>query len=191
MTTTKKASERLIKKYPNRRLYDTQTSSYITLADVKQLVLGNEDFIVIDAKTEEDLTRSILLQIILEEESNGQPMFSSSALSQIIRYYGHTMQGMMGSYLEKNIQVFIDIQNKLAENSKGLMEEKSFSPEMWTQFMSVQGPMMRGMMSNYIEQSKSLFIQMQEQMQSQSKNMFGAFPFPGMPGVKVAEASKL
>jgi len=191
MTTTKKVTERLIKKYPNRRLYDTQTSSYITLADVKQLVLGNEDFIVIDAKTEEDLTRSILLQIILEEESNGQPMFSSSALSQIIRYYGHTMQGMMGSYLEKNIQVFIDIQNKLAENSKGLMEEKSFSPEMWTQFMSVQGPMMQGMMTNYIEQSKGLFIQMQEQMQSQSKNVFGTFPFPGMPGAKVAEASKL
>ncbi|MCE2858955.1 MAG: polyhydroxyalkanoate synthesis repressor PhaR [Oxalobacteraceae bacterium] len=191
MTTTKKVTERLIKKYPNRRLYDTQTSSYITLADVKQLVLGNENFVVIDAKTEEDLTRSILLQIILEEESNGQPMFSSSALSQIIRYYGHTMQGMMGSYLEKNIQVFIDIQNKLAENSKGLMEEKSFSPEMWTQFMSVQGPMMQGMMTNYIEQSKGLFIQMQEQMQSQSKNVFGTFPFPGMPGAKVAEASKL
>lgn len=191
MTTTKKAGERLIKKYPNRRLYDTQTSSYITLADVKQLVLGNEDFVVVDAKTEADLTRSILLQIILEEESNGEPMFSSSALSQIIRYYGHTMQGMMGSYLEKNIQVFIDIQNKLAENSKGLMEEKSFSPEMWTQFMSVQGPMMQGMMTNYIEQSKGLFIQMQEQMQSQSKNMFGTFPFPGMPGAKAAEASKL
>jgi polyhydroxyalkanoate synthesis repressor PhaR len=191
MSSSKKASERLIKKYPNRRLYDTQTSSYITLADVKQLVLANEQFVVIDAKSEDDLTRSILLQIILEEEANGQPMFSSSSLSQIIRYYGHTMQGMMGSYLEKNIQVFIDIQNKLAENSKGLMEEKSFSPEMWTQFMSVQGPMMQGMMSNYIEQSKSLFIQMQEQMQSQSKNMFGTFPFPGMPGVKAAEASKL
>lgn len=191
MTTTKKAGERLIKKYPNRRLYDTQTSSYITLADVKQLVLGNEDFVVVDAKTEADLTRSILLQIILEEESNGEPMFSSSALSQIIRYYGHTMQGMMGSYLEKNIQVFIDIQNKLAENSKGLMEEKSFSPEMWTQFMSVQGPMMQGMMSNYIEQSKGLFIQMQEQMQSQSKNVFGSFPFPGMPGAKATEGSKL
>ena len=191
MTTTKKAGERLIKTYPNRRLYDTQTSSYITLADVKQLVLGNEVFVVVDAKTEADLTRSILLQIILEEESNGEPMFSSSALSQIIRYYGHTMQGMMGSYLEKNIQVFIDIQNKLAENSKGLMEEKSFSPEMWTQFMSVQGPMMQGMMSNYIEQSKGLFIQMQEQMQSQSKNVFGSFPFPGMPGAKATEGSKL
>ncbi len=190
MSTAKKASERLIKKYPNRRLYDTQTSSYITLADVKQLVLGNEDFVVVDAKSEEDLTRSILLQIILEEEANGQPMFSSAALSQIIRYYGHAMQGMMGSYLEKNIQVFIDIQNKLAENSKGIMDEKTFSPEMWTQFMSVQGPMMQGMMSNYIEQSKSLFIQMQEQMQSQAKNVFGAFPFPGAPMAKAATEAK-
>jgi polyhydroxyalkanoate synthesis repressor PhaR len=180
MTSTKKTSERLIKKYPNRRLYDTQTSSYITLADVKQLVLDNEEFTVVDAKTEEDLTRSILLQIILEEEANGSPMFSSGALSQIIRYYGHAMQGMMGSYLEKNIQAFIDIQNKLAENSKGFYEGKPFSPEMWTQFMNVQGPMMQGMMSNYIEQSKALFLQMQEQMQSQTKNMFGNFNFtPG------------
>ncbi len=122
MTSPKKSSERLIKKYPNRRLYDTQTSSYITLADVKQLVLGNEEFKVVDAKTEEDLTRSILLQIILEEEASGQPMFSSAALAQIIRYYGHAMQGMMGSYLEKNIQVFIDIQNKMTENSKGLLD---------------------------------------------------------------------
>ena len=181
MSSSKKASERLIKKYPNRRLYDTQTSSYITLADVKQLVLANEQFVVIDAKSEDDLTRSILLQIILEEEANGQPMFSSSSLSQIIRYYGHSMQGMMGSYLEKNIQVFIDIQNKMAENSRGVIDEKSFSPEMWTQFMSVQAPMMQGMMSNYIEQSKSLFMQMQDQMQSQAKNVFGVFPFPGVP----------
>ncbi|HEX2531644.1 MAG TPA: polyhydroxyalkanoate synthesis repressor PhaR [Burkholderiaceae bacterium] len=179
MNSAKKISERLIKKYPNRRLYDTQTSSYITLTDVKQLVLDNEDFTVVDAKTNEDLTRSILLQIILEEEANGSPMFSSGALTQIIRYYGHAMQGMMGSYLEKNIQAFIDIQNKLAENSKGFYEGQPFSPEMWTQFMNVQGPMMQGMMSNYIEQSKNLFLQMQDQMQSQAKNMFGNFPFGG------------
>lgn len=183
MTTAKNSADRLIKKYPNRRLYDTQTSSYITLTDVKQLVLDNEEFTVVDAKSGDDLTRSILLQIILEEESHGVPMFSSGALSQIIRYYGHAMQGMMGNYLEKNIQTFIDIQNKLAENSKGFYEGKPFSPEMWTQFMNVQGPMMQGMMSNYIEQSKNLFIQMQEQMQSQTKNMFGTFPFgnPGTP----------
>jgi len=185
MTGLKKRGDRLIKKYPNRRLYDTQTSSYITLLDVKQLVLDNEVFTVVDAKSEEDLTRSILLQIILEEESNGSPMFSSAALSQIIRYYGHAMQGMMGNYLEKNIQAFVDIQHKLTENSKGLREGEPFSPEMWAQFMNVQGPMMQGMMGNYIEQSKSLFIQMQEQMQTQAKTIFTAFPFvaPLMGGV--------
>src|SRR3954462_14143855 len=132
MSSAKKNTERLIKKYPNRRLYDTQTSSYITLADVKQLVLDNEEFAVVDAKTNEDLTRSILLQIILEEEANGAPMFTSSALSQIIRYYGHAMQGMMGSYLEKNVQAFTDIQAKFtggAGGTAGTFEGKPFSPE--------------------------------------------------------------
>ena len=108
---------RLIKKYPNRRLYDTATSSYITLADVKQLVLDQVVFKVVDAKSEEDLTRAILLQIILEEESAGAPMFSSDMLSQIIRFYGNAMQGMMGSYLDKNIQTFVEIQRRLQEQS--------------------------------------------------------------------------
>jgi polyhydroxyalkanoate synthesis repressor PhaR len=178
MSSAKKNAERLIKKYPNRRLYDTQTSSYITLTDVKQLVLEADEFTVVDAKTNDDLTRSILLQIILEEESNGAPMFSSVVLSQIIRYYGHAMQGMMGSYLEKNVQAFTDIQHRFTGTSAGTFEGKPFSPEMWTQFMNVQGPMMQGMMNNYIDQSKSLFVQMQEQMQNQSKGIFGAFPFP-------------
>ncbi|MES2899184.1 MAG: polyhydroxyalkanoate synthesis repressor PhaR [Pseudomonadota bacterium] len=178
MSSAKKSTERLIKKYPNRRLYDTQTSSYITLTDVKQLVLDADEFTVVDAKSNEDLTRSILLQIILEEEANGAPMFSSGVLSQIIRYYGHAMQGMMGSYLEKNVQAFTDIQNKFTTGANGGFEGKPFSPEMWTQFMNVQGPMMQGMMNNYIDQSKNLFVQMQEQMQNQSKTIFGAFPFP-------------
>ncbi len=186
MTTTKKAAERLIKKYPNRRLYDTETSTYITLSDVKQLVLENEEFRVLDAKSNEDLTRSILLQIILEEESGGLPMFSSPMLSQIIRFYGHAMQGMMGAYLEKNIQAFIDIQNKLTEQSKGLYEGNALNPGMnpdtWAQFMNMQAPMMQGMMTSYIEQSKNMFVQMQEQMQNQAKNMFTTFPFPGTPG---------
>src|SRR4249920_3443151 len=106
---------RLIKKYPNRRLYDTKTSSYITLADVKQMVHRQEDFQVIDAKSGEDLTRSILLQIILEEESAGLPMFSSDLLSQLIRFYGNAMQGVMGSYLEKNIRAFQDMQKTMTE----------------------------------------------------------------------------
>ena len=171
---------RLIKKYPNRRLYDTQTSTYITLADVKQLVLDNENFQVVDAKSAEDLTRPILLQIILEEEAGGMPMFSAQMLSQIIRFYGNAMQGMMGSYLEKNIQAFIDIQGKLQEQSKAFYESNKIGPEMWTQFVNMQSPMIQSMMSNYIEQSKNLFVQMQENMQNQTRSMFSGFPgFPG------------
>ena len=94
---------RVIKKYPNRRLYDTETSAYITLAEVKQFVLSQETFVVQDARSGEDLTRSILLQVILEEETGGVPMFSSDMLANIIRYYGHSMQGLMGSYLERSI----------------------------------------------------------------------------------------
>jgi polyhydroxyalkanoate synthesis repressor PhaR len=184
-TTTKKAAERLIKKYPNRRLYDTETSTYITLSDVKQLVLDQEDFKVLDAKSNDDLTRSILLQIILEEESGGLPMFSSVMLSQIIRFYGNAMQGMMGTYLEKNIQAFIDIQHKLTDQSKGLIDGGNgtqLNPEVWSQFMNMQAPMMQGMMTSYIEQSKNMFVQMQEQMQNQAKSMFSTFPFPNPPG---------
>jgi len=174
---------RLIKKYPNRRLYDTQTSAYITLADVKQLVLDNEDFKVLDAKSNEDLTRSILLQIILEAEAGGAPLFSSSMLAQMIRFYGHAMQGMMGAYLEKTMQAFVEIQDKMQEQSKGFYDAKGMpNPEMWAQFMSVQAPMIQTMMGNYIEQSKNLFVQMQEQMQAQTRNMFQNFPFPGAPG---------
>src|SRR5690606_13541044 len=80
---------RIIKKYPNRRLYDTDTSSYITLAEVKALVMDNEPFVVRDAKSNDDLTRSILLQIILEEETAGVPIFTEQVLANIIRFYGH------------------------------------------------------------------------------------------------------
>jgi polyhydroxyalkanoate synthesis repressor PhaR len=177
MTQTQSSvSIRLIKKYPNRRLYDTQTSTYITLSDVKQLVLDNEAFQVVDAKSGDDLTRSILLQIILEEESGGVPMFSATALSQIIRFYGHAMQGVMGTFLEKNIQAFMDIQERVAEQSKG-MYGGQFGPEAWAQFMNVQTPILQNMMNNYIDQSKNLFVQMQDQMQDQTRSMFSAFPF--------------
>ncbi len=164
-----KAPQRIIKKYPNRRLYDTDTSTYITLADVKHLVMDGDAFVVRDAKTNDDLTRSILLQIILEEEAGGAPMFTEAVLANIIRFYGHAMQGFIGTYLEKNVQAFTDVQSKLTEQSK------SVTPEMWAQFMSMQSPMMQGMMGNYVEQSKSMFTQMQEQMQKQTEQMLGAF----------------
>ncbi len=162
-------TRRVIKKYPNRRLYDTETSTYITLTEIRELVMKSADFVVRDAKTNEDLTRSILLQIILEEESGGAPMFTEAVLANIIRFYGNAMQSFMGSYLEKNVQTFMDLQTKMAEQSKGM------SPEMWAQFMSAQSPMMKGMLGNYVEQSKTVFTQMQEQMQKQSEKMLAAF----------------
>ena len=169
---------RTLKKYPNRRLYDTQTSSYITLADVKHMVLDSESFEVRDAKTGEDLTRSILLQIILEEETGGMPMFTTPMLSQVIRFYGHAMQGLMGNYLERNLQALVDMQTRLTEQTKGLYDPKSFTPETWAQFISGQAPMMQGLVGSYLEQSKTLFAQMQEQMQA-------GVLFPGMPGFGV------
>ena len=173
---------RLIKKYPNRRLYDTKTSSYITLADVKQMVLKNEDFQVLDAKTSEDLSRQILLQIILEEESGGMPMFSSDLLSQMIRSYGSAMQGFMGSYLEKNLDGFQQMQKALQEQSQKLYGDNSkSSQEIWAQFMNMQGPAMQGLMQAYMEQSQKMFAQFQEQMQSQARNMFTGLSFPGFP----------
>ena len=177
--TTAPAGPRILKKYPNRRLYDTQLSSYITLADVKAMVLSAELFEVRDAKTGEDLTRSILLQIILEEESGGVPMFSAPMLAQIIRFYGHSMQGMMGSYLEKNLQTFTDIQARLADQSKGLYDPTAQTPEMWSQFLSGQAPVVQGLMGDYLEQSRNMFAQMQEQMAKQAGTLF-----PGMPGFK-------
>lgn len=115
----KSSSQRVIKKYPNRRLYDTDTSSYITLLEIKQLVMENEPCVVVDAKTGEDLTRSILMQIILEEEANGTPMFTAPVLANIIRFYGHTMQGLMGGYLEKNMQALMDMQAPLVQGAMG------------------------------------------------------------------------
>ena len=167
-----KSGLRVIKKYPNRRLYDTDTSSYITLAEVKRLVMKNEPFVVRDAKTNEDLTRSMLLQIILEEEAGGAPMFTEAVLGNIIRFYGHAMQGFVGSYLEKNVQTFTDLQTTMAEQSKDL------TPEAWAKFLKLQSPVVQGMMGSYLEQSKTglnQFAQLQEQMQKQTEQMLSVF----------------
>ena len=173
---------RLIKKYPNRRLYDTQTSSYITLADVKELVLEHGIFQVVDAKSGEDLTRNILLQIILEEEAGGAPMFTSDLLSQMIRFYGNAMQGMMGKYLESNIKAFTDMQAKLQEQVRSVYgENATVSQDLWAQFLNFQGPAMQSMMGAYMDQSKKMYAQMQEQLDSQTRNLFSGFQFPAFP----------
>ena len=182
---------RTIKKYPNRRLYDTANSGYITLVDVKQMVLEQIDFQVIDAKSGEDLTRAILLQIILEEESGGLPMFSSEMLTQMIRFYGTAQQTMMGQYMEQNVKAFLAIQKKLQDQAKQVYGDKMMlTPDLWKQFMQMQAPAMQGMLGNYLEQSAKLFMDMQQRMQDQTRGMFSTFPFPGFPGQPGAEEDK-
>ncbi len=172
--------DRVLKKYPNRRLYDTHTSSYVTLVDVKKMVMEGVLFVVLDAKTGENLTRSILLQIILEEETDGSPLFSTQMLSQIIRVYGHAMQGIMGSYLERNLQIFTEVQARLGDQSKGLVDAQMLKPEVWSQFLTGQTPVVQGMMGNFLDQSQTLMQQMQEQMSQNSNLFFGGF----VPGKK-------
>ena len=178
---------RLIKKYPNRRLYDTRTSTYITLADIKQLVLGFENFQVVDAKSGDDLTRAILLQVILEEEAGGAPMFSADLLANMIRFYGNAMQGMMGRYVENTIRSFTDAQAKLKEQTKAMLygETAPDSHELWAQFLKFQGPVLQQMMGTYVEQSQKMFQQMQEAMQQQTRKIFpGMYAKPEEQGEK-------
>ncbi len=112
---------RVIKKYPNRRLYDTEISSYITLEDVRQLIVEGEQFEVRDARSGDDLTRSVLLQIIAEHEERGQPMLSTQLLSQIIRFYGDSLQGFMGNYLERSMQMFLEQQGQFRTQLSSLL----------------------------------------------------------------------
>jgi len=112
---------RIIKKYPNRRLYDTVESRYITLADVRRLVMDKVDFVVVDKKTQEDITRSILLQVIAEQEHEGEPMMSQDFLAQVIRAYGGAMQGLVGDYLEQSLKLFMNQQAQLRERLRSMV----------------------------------------------------------------------
>ncbi|MDR2990880.1 MAG: polyhydroxyalkanoate synthesis repressor PhaR [Burkholderiaceae bacterium] len=175
----KRQTLRIIKKYPNRRLYDTATSGYVTLAEVRQMVMEGEPFKAVDAKTGEDLTRSILLQIILEIEAGGAPMFTEDMLAHIIRFHGHAIQGFMGAYLEKSTQALLEMQSQLAERADQLRGElargQALKPEAWAELMGLQSPLMQGLMGKYLEQSKTLFVQMQQQVIEQAGQALAAF----------------
>jgi len=176
------ATPRIIKKYPNRRLYDTETSTYITLADVKDLVMGYKEFQVQDAKTGEDLTRSILLQIILEEESGGVPMFSQDMLANIIRYYGHAMQGLMGSYLERSIGAFHEAQKRFQEQAQTIYGDMPKMP------FIAPGQPIPNVMGGYLEKGAKAVIDMQEELRNQAFKLFSGFPYGGATGAPGATA---
>jgi len=139
---------RIIKKYPNRRLYDTEVSRYVTLEDVRSLVLQETPFQVRDARTNEDLTRSILLQIIMEQEADGEPMFSEQVLAKIIRHYGDSFQGMMASYLERSLNLFFEQQSRVQDQMKTMMgsDPLSMMREITERNLSIWQEMQEGLL---------------------------------------------
>ena len=139
---------RIIKKYPNRRLYDTEVSRYVTLEDVRSLVLQEIPFQVRDARTNEDLTRSILLQIIMEQEADGEPMFSEQVLAKIIRHYGDSLQGMMASYLERSLNLFFEQQSRVQDQMKTMMgsDPLSMMREITERNLSIWQEMQEGLL---------------------------------------------
>ncbi|WP_130471878.1 polyhydroxyalkanoate synthesis repressor PhaR [Candidatus Magnetaquicoccus inordinatus] len=134
---------RVIRKYPNRRLYDTERSAYVTLEGIRQLVLDKIPFQVIDKQTNEDITRSILLQIISESEGGGVPVFSTEVLQQIIRFYGGALQGMLGEYLARSVALFVEQQNQLhtAINPVSILSEMTQKNiEFWVSLLPITRP---------------------------------------------------
>lgn len=114
---------RIIKKYPNRRLYDTERSVYITLNEVHQIVRSGEEFKVVDANSGDDITRSVLVQIITEQEGGERPLFSTDMLTKFIRFYDDASQGMFGNFLEQNLALFTEQQKRFSEQMGGMMAE--------------------------------------------------------------------
>jgi polyhydroxyalkanoate synthesis repressor PhaR len=176
-------TQRIIKKYPNRRLYDTVNSCYVTLSEVRKLIIDHQSLIVLDAKTQEDITRSILLQIIIEEESGGMPLFSEAALINIIRFYGQFMQGFMGEYLEKNMQSFMDLQREMMGSNK------IPTPELWQELFKLTSPLNKSasfsttssasteLLESYLKRSRDAFDQMQKQLNHQTDELLEALRF--------------
>ncbi len=119
--------KRIIKKYPNRRLYDTVDSKYITIENVKDLVMNNVDFSVIDKKSSEDITRSILLQIIMEQEEDDEPIFTVDVLAKIIRLYGEGVQDLASNFLERSFFMFSEQQDQFNARMKDAMRQNPLS----------------------------------------------------------------
>ena len=176
----KKIETRIIKKYQNRRLYDTATSTYIVLENVKQIIIDGELIKVIDVKTNEDVTRSVLLQIILEEEVNGVPMFSNKFLFQLIRFYGRSFQPSLSPFLEQGIDLFRKMQRQLYEQIRDVYGKEGIpnSVDAWNEFIANQAPKLEASMKDYVIKNTNIFLKMQEQLQQQTENVFNYMQFP-------------
>lgn len=175
----KKNEIRIIKKYQNRRLYDTATSMYIVLEDIKEYIVAGEIVKVIDVKTEQDVTRSVLLQIILEEEANGMPMFSDDFMFQIIRFYGKAFQPSISPFLENGIDLFRKMQRQFYEQAAvNPSNNVKSGVEMWNEFLAKRSSSVEHNIKEYMDNSADTFIKMQESLKEQTENMLSYMPFP-------------
>lgn len=146
---------RVIKKYPNRRLYDTHISRYITLEEIRQLVLQNVAFRVEDKRTHEDITRSILLQVIAEQEEGGDPIFTTDLLQFIIRYYGDPMQNSIGRYLELSAQLFQEQQHHFTDQLRDLLGQAQQPIQVLKELADRQVPIWRSVRAEFLRNLSS------------------------------------
>lgn len=177
----KKTNElRIIKKYQNRRLYDTATSTYIILEDIKQMIIEGDTVKVIDVKSDSDVTRSVLLQIILDEEAHATPIFSNEFLLQIIKFYGKSFQPAISPFLEQGIDMLKQTQKKFYAQLKSNQKENHGSNNLdaWKEFWNQSGGAVQQNIFDYLSTSTTNFLQMQEQINSQAENIINMMNFP-------------
>ena len=177
----KKASElRLIRKYQNRRLYDVATSTYVVLKDIKDIIVQGDTIQVFDVSRKQDVTRSVLLQVILEEEVNGVPMFSDEFLLNIIRFYGQSFQTAMNPLLEQGIKTFQNMHHNFYEQYKKHNGSKNppIMLQVWKNFLAVQTPTWEESLKQYVEKNSDGFLLMQQNLQQQTQQMFDYIKFP-------------
>ncbi|MCX8515246.1 MAG: polyhydroxyalkanoate synthesis repressor PhaR [Pseudomonadota bacterium] len=171
---------RLIKKYQNRRLYDTATSTYIILEDIKQILVDGEMIQVVDVKSNLDVTRSVLLQIILEEEINGVPIFSNEFLLQIIRFYGKSFQPSISPFLEHGINFIRKMQKNFYAQIKEPYNKNNLNSnfELWQEFIKQQAPQIESGIKDYIQNTTDTFLNIQDNMQQQAEKVIKYMNIP-------------
>lgn len=176
----KKNLVRIIKKYQNRRLYDVSTSTYVVLDDIKQIIMDGEEIKVIEVKSEQDVTRSVLLQVLLEEEMHGVPIFSNDFIYQIIRFYGKAFQSSLSPFLEQGVDLFRRTQKKFYEQIREVYgkEKLSSGVELWKEFIEKQGPGIEEIVREQMQTSTGAFLKMQEQLQQQTRQLLDYMQFP-------------
>lgn len=165
---------RIVKKYSNRRLYDTRQSCYITLENLKEMIMAGEDFRVENAKDGADITRQILSQIVLDEEVFGVPLFSEQTLRNLIMFCGHPMHGALSGFLDNCVPMFADMQRRFSRQfgDDGPVGRASAAGREWEQFAAMQGQMLSRLAEDYFRRNMDAYVRAQKQFRDSAEKMF-------------------